>query len=115
MWQGVKDVYPELWKQADNRLFDNAGFKSLSEYIADAIETFMGIEDYIDVDIYDPESVRNISKMIVSHIDMRFWQAEWKLKSLDTSSGRETIKNDIKVMRQNRKNRKEWSENLALI
>ncbi|MDM8553005.1 hypothetical protein QUF72_23205 [Desulfobacterales bacterium HSG2] len=115
VWHGVKAAYPVLWEQAGNHLFENAGFKTFSEYLTDAIEMLACMEDYFDIDIYDPESVTDACKTIASQIDVRFWQAEWRLKSLDTSAGRDMIKDDLKRIRRNRKERRGWSDSLSLV
>jgi hypothetical protein len=107
MWNGVKEAYPVLWERTDNRLFENAGFKAFSEYLTDQLETLAGSGIEL-VDIYDPGSVTDTIKTIVTQIDVDFWLAEWNLKSLDTSSGREIIKDNIKLIRQNRRERKSW-------
>ncbi len=112
MWHGIKTAYPVLWEQTGNHLFENAGFKAFSEYLTDEIETLSGI-DYVE--IYDTESVSSACKTIACQIDVKFWQAKWKMKSLDTSAGRDIIKDNLKHIRQNRKERKEWSSDLALV
>jgi len=115
MWQGVKDEYPQLWESTDNHLLENAGFKALSEYLADAIDTISGVDVGFDIDIFDQKSITETTKRFISQIDAQFWQAEWKLKSLDTSSGRKTIKEDIIQIRRNFKNGTEWSYGLTLV
>jgi len=115
VWHGAKAAYPVLWEQTENHLFENAGFKTFSEYLTDAVEMLTGMEDYFDVDIYDPASVTDACKTIASQIDVRFWQAEWRLKNLDTSAGRDIIKDDLKRIRRNRKERKGWSRDLSLV
>jgi hypothetical protein len=74
-----------------------------------------GLNDYGFVDVEDKDSVSGATAQIASQIYIGFWQTEWRLKSLDTSSGRETIKEDLKTIRKNRKERKNWSEGLTLV
>jgi DGQHR domain-containing protein len=114
LWQGVKEAYPELWENCDNRLFENAGFKAFSEYLCDQIETLSSM-DIGFVDIEDKESVSSATRQIAAQINSGFWLATWRLKSLDTSSGRETVKEDLKTIRKNRKEHKHWSEGLSLV
>lgn len=114
LWHGVKTAYPELWRHRENRLFENAGFKAFSEYLCDQIETLSSL-DIGFVDVEDKDSVSGATAQIASQIYIGFWQTEWRLKSLDTSSGRETIKEDLKTIRKNRKERKNWSEGLTLV
>jgi DGQHR domain-containing protein len=112
MWHGVKNTYSVLWEQIKNHIFENAGFKTFSEYLTDEIETLVGI-DYVD--IYDKDSVTKAVETISGQIEVNFWQEEWKLKSLDTSAGREIVKDNLKLIRQNRKDRREWSTGLTLV
>jgi len=112
LWQGVKNTYSSLWEETDNHLFENAGFKTLSEYLTDEIETLVGI-DYVD--IYDRKSVEKAAETIVKQIKTDFWLSEWKLKGLDTSAGRAIVKDDLRLIRQNRKERREWTLGLTLV
>lgn len=113
LWKGVRSEYPQLWQQIDNRLFDNAGFKAFGEFLTDEIETLASIDL---VDIYEIASVAKASETIAKQINPEFWLAEWNLKSLDTSSGREIIKDDIKRIRQNRKDEaKDWNHGSRLV
>lgn len=114
MWQGVKIAYPTLWQTTHNRLFENAGFKSFSEYLCDQIETLSSMDiDFVDIE--DKESISNASRQIASQIALDFWLEDWVLTGLDTSSGREMIKEDLKTIRKNRKEHKHWSDGLTLV
>lgn len=112
LWNGVKRVYPQLWERTENRLFENAGFKAFTEFLTDQVEALAGL-DYVDISSL--ESIADATKNIVSQIDVSLWLAEWNLKSLDTSAGREIIKNDIKLIRQNFKDKGPWEQGLTLI
>jgi hypothetical protein len=112
MWHGVKLAYPELWLQIDNRLFDNAGFKAFSEYLTDQIDVLSGVEY---VDILDTNDVTEASRNLTSKINTEFWQSKWKYKSLDTSAGHEIIKEDLRRIRQNKADGKDWQSGLTLI
>ncbi len=113
MWVGVRLAYPELWDNTDNQLFSNAGFKAFSEYLTDQIEALMGF-GYV-VDIMDQEAITEAAQRISSQIDVGYWTIVWQLKSLDTSAGREIIKDDLKTIRQNGRDGKLWSEELKLV
>jgi DGQHR domain-containing protein len=113
LWNGVRSAYPQLWRETDNRLFDNAGFKAFSEFLTDEIETLTSI-DFVDID--EIVSVAKASETIARQINPEFWLAEWNLKSLDTSSGREIIKDDIKRIRQRRKDEtRDWNDGFRLV
>jgi DGQHR domain-containing protein len=112
VWMGVKDVYHALWENVENHLFDNAGFRAYTEYLSDQISALAlnGI-----VDIYDPDSVRTMAQKITSQVQIDFWTVNWLSKSLDTSSGRDLIRNQIQIIRQNKIDGRIWWENLNLV
>jgi DGQHR domain-containing protein len=111
-WSGVRSTYKELWKKTDNQLFSNAGFRAFSEYLVDELETLLNMEI---VDIENPTSVSKAAAKIASQVDVNFWKSKWTLKSLDTSAGRDIIKDDLRRIRQNRKDGAEWSSDLAVL
>ncbi len=113
VWVGVKSTYPELWQRVDNNLFGNAGFKAFSEYLTDELRTLSTYRQ-LGISISEPSSVSTTTSNIASQIDRRFWEAEWKLKSLDTSGGREMIKEDLRQIRSNFLEGRAWWEGLTL-
>lgn len=113
MWTGVRAAYPDLWNYTDNQLFNNAGFKAFSDYLTDQIDALAGY-GYV-VDIMDQGAIAEAARRISSQISVDFWTTAWQLKSLDTSAGREIIKDDLKTIRQNGRDGKSWSEDLKLV
>jgi DGQHR domain-containing protein len=113
LWEGIKREYVNLWNQVENRLFDNAGFRAFTEYVSDQISA-ISLNDE-SVDLYDTEFVKNQSQRIASQVPIDFWLANWVGKSLDTSSGRELIKDEIQKIRRNKKDGRNWWEELSLV
>jgi DGQHR domain-containing protein len=114
MWHGVKEAYSGLWDDYQNHLFENAGFKAYTEYLTDQIDSLSNM-DIAYVDTRNLDSVRETTRTISNQIVEQFWRVEWLLRSLDTSSGRDTIKEDIRIIRKNRKDGVQWYKGLQLI
>jgi DGQHR domain-containing protein len=112
LWNGVKKAYSKLWKNTNNNLFNNAGFRAFSEYLVDEIDTLSGADF---VNISDPSDITNTAKKLTSQIAVDFWLTEWKLKSLDTSAGRDIVKSDLRRIRQNTKDKIDWSTGLDVL
>ena len=117
IWLGIKNVYEELWNNTDNRLFENAGFKTFTSYITDQIAVLVrsGINVVNVVNIYDPKSVTNFAETIAKQVPVDFWKSTWIGKSLDTSSGRELIDDQINKIRQNIIDDLPWWTNLTIV
>ncbi|WP_224244709.1 DGQHR domain-containing protein [Hyalangium gracile] len=112
LWHGVRDAYPRLWKKTDNNLFSNAGFRAFTEHLVDELDTLDRAEF---VNISNPRDVRQTATKLSSQITPEFWTTEWTLKSLDTSAGREIIRKDLRRIRQNLKDKEDWSAGLAVL
>jgi DGQHR domain-containing protein len=112
MWWGIRDAYPSLWIEPDNNLFSNAGFKALSEHVVDELDT-LASSDFLDIE--SEAEVRKIAKKLASQIALEFWTATWALKSLDTSAGKDILREDLRRIRQNAKSDEQWSKDLAVL
>ncbi len=114
IWNGVRDVYGTLWGQTNNRLFENAGFRAFSEYLTGEIAA-LSRSRLTYVDIYNPENVKELAKSIAEQIPIEFWESIWMGKSLDTSSGRDLIRDQIDKIRQNTIDGIPWWKGLTLV
>ncbi|WP_140787437.1 DGQHR domain-containing protein [Myxococcus xanthus] len=112
IWSGTRDAYPKLWPQSNNNLFSNAGFRAYFEHIVDELDT-LSASDFVNVS--DASDVTATTKKIASQINSDFWTSDWQLKSLDTSSGRDILKNDLRQIRRNKKDKLTWSAGLDVL
>ena len=112
LWQSVKEQWPELWT-ADSQLLKKVGLVTFTTFV---IEDIVPVADRGNVDLSDPDQVRHeITSNILNHLNPEFWKREWISKSLDTSSGRQMVVDEIRVMRRNLLRGASWDADLRLV
>jgi DGQHR domain-containing protein len=111
-WEGVRKAYPTLWRQTDNNLFSNAGFRAFNEFLVEEIDALIGM-GYADLN--DQKQIADTAYTLATQVDVHFWTVSWHWKSLDTSAGRDIIKADIRRIRQNKREKLEWSDEVRVL
>tara|TARA_B100001063_G_C16777720_1_gene567109 strand:- start:1178 stop:2311 length:1134 start_codon:yes stop_codon:yes gene_type:complete len=101
LWRIIKDLYPNAWdksvktKNKESNLLMKATMISVSQWLIDeakAAQKYTGFS-FLDTDL---ENIKTeiIDKSLLSKLPEDFWIREWK-GGLDTSAGRDMIKNSI--------------------
>jgi len=99
LWRGVKSAYKHtkgVWGPAPSKLLSKAVIVALTEYFIARIN--LKIEEGFDPT--DTPKVEDYAKSTIEGIPSEFWQTTWGRKSLDTSAGRDLIKQAIGRMKR---------------
>lgn len=99
MWNGIKsaveEAYQQPWGKTDLKLYSKAGLVAVTEFVVSRLN--LNAEN--GVDVTDPDYVHDQAAKIISEIPVSFWLLPWRRKSLDTSAGRETIRDAMRRVR----------------
>ncbi|NNU44785.1 hypothetical protein [Ramlibacter montanisoli] len=116
IWQKIKEVYPaKVWsKYPDSRLLMNVSIVSLTAFILETMVAKQRMEDE-PVDYSSIAVLGKVVERVVSRIPSEFWQTEWKLKELDTSSGRQSVQEALGVIDSNVRYGRPWYERVSLV
>lgn len=113
LWKGVKSAYADSWKTEEvPHLFENAGFRSLSELLVDGLSNLISFDVF---ELQDFEAIEACGRKIAEQVGVEFWRVTWHMKGLDTAAGRQIVQDAINLVRSNRKNGIEWNENVKLL
>jgi len=113
IWRVVAEKYRDLWR-INIQFMSKVNINALNEYLVDRIENAWF--DTI-VDIYEVESVEEYVGERLEDIPSDFWTLEWTSPLQDNKVIRDLIKNDLKKIVRNQRNRSEveWFDNLELV
>lgn len=113
LWNGVRETYPDLWGN-DNKLMKKVCINAINEYLVELVK--MSWSFLQTVNIYDPESVKDQSKLFINHIPKEFWTEGWSIDRIqDNANVRSLIKEDIKKISENYRIGNEWHNDLVLV
>jgi DGQHR domain-containing protein len=98
MWRGVAAAWThpdKPWHHEESKLADKAGLVAVTEFLVERLNTKR--EEGLDVS--DPAQVEEYSRLIMSTVLPDFWLSEWNEKGLDTSAGRNLIRQSLAALR----------------
>jgi DGQHR domain-containing protein len=122
IWKAIFGEYGIDHENADQfpNLIMKATIQSLSEMVVDKMKADFDpafAESVVMAD--DGAEAAKKAKALISGVPSQFWTEEWKLKSLDTSGGREIIKGDVRHLKMNLLNSggdaEAWRKNLVVL
>jgi DGQHR domain-containing protein len=99
LWRGVKSAYSQtvnVWGPAPSKLLSKAVIVALTDYFVERIN--LKLEEGFDPT--DLDAVSKYSEDTIKGIPAEFWLITWARKSLDTSAGRDLIKEAISNMKR---------------
>lgn len=99
LWRGVNSAYSQdedVWSSAPSKLLSKAVIVALTDYFVARMN--LRLEEGFDPTNLD--SVRNYAKGTIEGIPPKFWLTTWARKSLDTSAGRDLIKEALSHMKR---------------
>src|SRR3546814_14960491 len=67
------------------------------------------------VDFTDDEALTELVTRVINRIPEAFWAAEWKVKELDTSLGRQKLLENLQIIDSNARFRRPWYEGVTFI
>ena len=73
------------------------------------------LADRGDIDISDPDVVRDEVQKILDTLTTAFWTSEWSAKSLDTSAGRQLVVDALVQIRRNIRRDIPWYTDVQLV
>ncbi len=112
LWHSAKQHWPHLWTE-DSQLLKKVGLVTFTTFV---IEDLIHVADRGIIDLSNPDEVRReLEKNIFQYLNPEFWERDWISKSLDTSSGRQRVVNEITVMRRNLLRGANWDADLSLV
>ena len=83
------------WDSDGSKLVQKAGLVAVTEFLVERIN--LAVEDGFDT--ADVDQIEEYSKGVMGRIPSRFWLAEWSEKQLDTSAGRNLIRQSMAAIR----------------
>jgi DGQHR domain-containing protein len=111
LWKVVKQEWPELWVP-DSRLLGKVGVVTLTTFIIDDLTPLV---DRGDIDIGNPDVVRDEVTEMLASLTPSFWTSEWTAKSLDTSAGRQLVIDALTQIRRNTRRDLPWYSDVPLV
>lgn len=98
MWRGVATAWnrqDKPWHHEESKLADKAGMVAVTEFLVERLN--LKREDGLDVS--DPAKVQGFCQSIMASVLPDFWLMEWNQKGLDTSAGRNLIRQSLAELR----------------
>lgn len=111
IWRAIRSKYPDLWGNND-KFLSKVNIVAFNEFVVDRLVYAWEGEQ---VNIYDPESVENQVKSIISPIPKELWKEEWTAKIQDNAVIRGLIKDDLRIISQNIRAGSSWYESTKLV
>jgi DGQHR domain-containing protein len=115
IWMQVHELRAAAWKRwPESRLLTKVSVWGLTVYILDSMVAKQRNED-LPIDFTSDGVLKDHVTRVVSRIPEQFWTADWKLKELDTASGRQTLLESLQVMDSNVRFSRPWYDRVPLI
>jgi DGQHR domain-containing protein len=115
IWSIVKKFRESVWKPYPaSRLLMKVSIYALTVYI---LESMVASQRNADepIDFTEDGVLDAQVKRLVERIPEEFWRANWTLKELDTSSGRQKVVEALQIIDSNVRFHRLWHEKVALI
>ncbi len=111
LWTVVKETWNELWVP-ESPLLGKVGVVTLTSFIIDDLTPLV---DRGDIDISNPDTVREEVQKILATLTPEFWTSEWSARSLDTSAGRQLVVDALIQIRRNNRRDIPWYTDVQLV
>ncbi len=85
---------------------------TLTSFIIDDLTPLV---DRGDIDISNPDTVREEVQKILATLTPAFWTSEWSARSLDTSAGRQLVVDALIQIRRNNRRDIPWYTDVQLV
>lgn len=98
MWRGVAAAWThpdKPWHHEESKIADKAGMVAVTEFLVERLNT----KREEGLDVADPAQVEEYCRVVMSTVLPDFWLAEWNEKGLDTSAGRNLIRQSLAALR----------------
>jgi DGQHR domain-containing protein len=113
IWACLKqDAWADLW-QPTSKLMTKTGIIAMTSFITDAL---IAKYDYAgDLDVSDPEQVREQVRLILESQTPQFWHSEWTVKISDALVVRVKIIDSLTKIHRNIRSGAPWHEDVDLV
>src|SRR3546814_7214311 len=98
----------KVWSQKGH-LLHKVSIYAQTYYILESMVAKQRDEDE-PVDFTDDEALTELVTRVINRIPEAFWAAEWKVKELDTSLGRQKLLENLQIIDSNARFRRPWYE-----
>lgn len=113
IWGSLKEGdWVDLW-QPNSKLMTKSGIIAMTSFVADAL---IAKYDYAgDLDVSDPEKVREQVKLILDYQTPELWKSEWTMKISDALAVRGKIIDSLTKIYRNMRANVAWHEDVDLV
>lgn len=111
LWSPVAEKWAPCFAK-DSNLMKKVSILVLTEFLADNL-----IQEYDNkrLDLADYDAVSKEVGRLIDNMTIKFWQAKWSAKSLDTSAGRNLLRDSLTKVRRNINTERPWHEEVDII
>ncbi|MEY4966788.1 MAG: hypothetical protein RL274_2371 [Pseudomonadota bacterium] len=118
VWSRIKHLRKAAWhestKNSTSHLLEKVSIYALTVYILDSIGAVLRMAEK-PIDFTDLETLHQFVDRAVTRIPEEFWTSTWKIKELDTSSGRQILLEALASIDANVRFERPWYEGIAIV
>ena len=111
IWGPIHELWPELWT-ADSRLMLKVSIVAMTSYMA---ELLVARYDYGDLDLANPEDVRQKARRLLEMQAKEFWQCEWTIRINDSKVIQDKLVETLTLIARNIRADQSWHEGIDMV
>lgn len=111
IWSPIRELWPELWT-ADSRLMLKVSILAMTSYIT---ELLVARYDYGDLDLANPDVVRENARRLLEMQVKEFWQSEWTIRINDSKSVQDKLVETLTLIARNIRAGLSWHEGIDMV